>query len=666
VSVVTQTPALGSGGVSGEASLCYSSPSYAWGSSLLLSYGGERWAWLLGGNGIRSSNMRPAGGLDSHAAVTRFLGLPSDVFGTRPSDTAFTQYGGRVHVSYLLSSNDHLAFSYTRSQQDAGKRYDQLLGGDGNLKADLRNLMLDFGYIRYLRTDAGWFDSVLATTSFNSQREERVNQGGQGDPLGTISTQFERTTVLGASVQAEKLLAYENRLLLGADFATEWVDAPAHVYDPRTGAVRPGRPRIPDGARYTWAGAFAQDGWETLAGKIRLTGAVRVGATNYHVDESPISSGGRPLFPADRLASVDFSARVGAVLRPTSQITIASSWARGYRAPSVTDLGTLGVTGDGYEISAPDVAGLGATVGSTAADDAQDTGIPVTQLGDQTSNSLDVGVRLRFDRWGANITAYRMVLDEVITKQALILPDGAVGVLLGSEPVVAQGPTGVVYVAASPAPVLVRENFGAAIYRGIESDLFVDVFEGLRLEGVFSMVRAEDSETALPPNIEGGVPPANGSLTLTWEPHPRLWLGGWALLADEQTRLSSLDLSDRRSGATRSRDSIAAFFDRGARVRGLVGAGPDGIAHTVDDVLNHTGETLADVQWRVLGSAQRAPLFAEIPGYGIFGARVGWRMAERHDLYVDFENLADKCYRGVAWGVDGRGRGVTVKYRWRF
>ena len=125
--------------------------------------------------------------------------------------------------------------------------------------------------------------------------------------------------------------------------------------------------------------------------------------------------------------------------------------------------------------------------------------------------------------------------------------------------------------------------------------------------------------------------------------------------ADRQSRLSSLALADRRIGAARSQANIASFFNNGARVRGLVAGG----------VLTATGETLAQVQKRVLGSANSAPMFTAIPGYAIFGVRVGFPMGSRSDVMVDLTNLADRNYRGIGWGVDGLGRGVTVKWRFR-
>ena len=75
-----------------------------------------------------------------------------------------------------------------------------------------------------------------------------------------------------------------------------------------------------------------------------------------------------------------------------------------------------------------------------------------------------------------------------------------------------------------------------------------------------------------------------------------------------------------------------------------------------------TGETLAQVQDRVLGvGVNSSSLFTAVPGYATFGLRAGVR-AGRHQLIVDAENLTDKNYRGISWGVDAPGRGLSARY----
>jgi hemoglobin/transferrin/lactoferrin receptor protein len=48
------------------------------------------------------------------------------------------------------------------------------------------------------------------------------------------------------------------------------------------------------------------------------------------------------------------------------------------------------------------------------------------------------------------------------------------------------------------------------------------------------------------------------------------WAEPYVMFAQEQTHLSSLDLGDRRTGATRTRGQIQNFFRQGARVRGWI------------------------------------------------------------------------------------------------
>jgi hemoglobin/transferrin/lactoferrin receptor protein len=133
----------------------------------------------------------------------------------------------------------------------------------------------------------------------------------------------------------------------------------------------------------------------------------------------------------------------------------------------------------------------------------------------------------------------------------------------------------------------------------------------------------------------------------------------------DQPNLSSLDLGDRRTGADRSRNSIRAFFLNGATARGWVAPGADGAMGTADDILSVTGETLAQIQNRVLGTANNAPLFPEVLGYTMAGVRGGLRFGP-HEVLVDFENISDENFRGISWGMDNAGRGITVRYAVRF
>ncbi|MBA3631692.1 MAG: TonB-dependent receptor [Acidobacteria bacterium] len=671
VNLVTKTPIFGTdrNEFHGEINPFFNSADRSFGSNVLLSYGTQHFGGYVNINGRRINTLRTANGLDSHSAVTRFLGLPSSILYDRNPNTEFTQYGGAARLNYSPTDDQQLVFFYQRSQQDEGKRFDQLLGGDGNLLADLRNLMLDFGYLRYVRQNLGFFDSGSFTVSYNSQREERVNQGGQGNPFGDITHQPERTTATGFSFFLDKELPFRNSFLFGGDFYHERFRSTAFTVNPLTNVTTFSRPRIPDNARFDSGGLYIQNAWQAISDRLRITGALRYGAAFYKVraEDSPVVSGSR-LFSDDSLRFADFSGRIGAVIRIANNVRAAFNYSRGFRYPSMTDLGTLGLTGDGFEIDFLTTINLGGTIGTTADTNAVDTGLSVSKQRSEFSNNFDAGLRWSTKRFDTEFTAFRLDINDTITKQSLILPNGAVGQFLGDQPIVNQLPNGVVFVPLSTSPVLVRSNFTSAKLFGIEYELETPITKDLKFQGNFTYIRAEDKETGLPPNIEGGTPPPTAFLSLKYAPAGRkFWIEGYSNLAVRQDRLSSLDLSDRRTGAIRSRSQIANFFRRGACVRGLTN-NPDGICGSGDEtVLLATSETLPQVQNRVLGvGVNSAPLFNYLPSYALFNLRGGFTVNEKSKVFVAFQNIFDSFHRNPSWGIDGAGRSLFVQYRYKF
>ncbi len=663
----------------GTTSTFFSTVTNGFGASQLLTYGTKRYGLLMNASARRINRLRPGRGLDTHAAVTRFLGIPSNVFGEHLPDTAFTQYGGLLRANYNFNDTTQFLVSYDRNQQDGGRRYDQLLGGDGNLIADLRNLISDLFYVRLLKQHLGVFDNSSFTFSYNGQREERINQGGNGNPFGAITNQRERTNVLGFNFYVDKQLGERHTVLVGADVYRDRIAAPAFTTDPVTRAVVNSRPRIPNGARYLSYGFFAQDAYTVIPERLRVSGAVRYSVASYQsrAANAPVV-GGRPLFPDDNERFSALSGRIGAVVNIGGGFDIAAKYGRGFRAPNTTDLGIVGLVGTGFEVNSQTAVSLGGFIGTTAGTDAVSTGIPITRLRPETSDSFDLSLRYTGKKFSAALTGFTIKLNDVYFDQALILPPGAVGRLLGSEPIVSQNSRGWVSVAAAPtSPVLVRVNYDAARLNGVEFSTEARLSKQFSAKGNFTYIRAYSLRDGLPPNIEGGIPNPAGFLSLRYQPRARFYLEAYSTLTGRQRRLSTLDLADRRTGAPRSRAAIQNFFRRGACVRGLTTPGAGG-CNTAGGILIATGETLAQVQNRLLpigatingvtvvDANSNVPLFAAVPGYGLVGLRGALRLGERSEVFFDFENIGDKQYRGISWGVDGAGRGLTLRYTYKF
>jgi hemoglobin/transferrin/lactoferrin receptor protein len=254
-------------------------------------------------------------------------------------------------------------------------------------------------------------------------------------------------------------------------------------------------------------------------------------------------------------------------------------------------------------------------------------------------------------------------IDGNIQKQALILPAGAVGTLLGGEPITAQNSNGAVFVAPSTTPVLVRANFDRARIKGFETDGEFDASGQLSFGWSYTHTSARDLGTNRPPNIEGGTPAPGGSVWARFVPRgSRWWVQPYVWFALEQTNLSSLDAGDRRTGAGRTRAQIQNFFRRGARARGWINPGPDAAFGNADDTLVQTGETLQQIQDRVLGiGVNSSPLWTAVPSYALVGIRFGTRFGP-NAISVSADNLTDESYRGISWGMDGPGRGLSVRY----
>ncbi len=652
----------------GEFNPTFGVADQSYGSSALLSYGTRKFGGYVDVYGRRIGDVRTADGVDSHSAITRFLGLPSTILYDRNPNTGFKQYGISTRVNYSPEDDQQLVFFYQRGQQDDGKRFDQLVGGDGNLIADLRNLMLDFGYFRYATQRIGIFDSLSLTASYNSQREERVNQGGQGNPFGDITHQYERTSTYGISGFLDKHIGRTNTFLIGADFYSEKIKAPAFTVNGTTSVAVVSRPRIPNDARFRYGGVFVQDQWNAIADRLRITGAFRYSAMSYKADgsKSPVV-GGRQLWASDELTTGGFAGRVGAVARVNDYVGLAFNYARGFRYPSMTDLGTLGLTGDGFEVDHLTAGALGGTIGSTAGANAVNTGIPVEKQRSEASNNYDLGVRYDHNRVTASFTVFRLDINDSIVKQALILPAGSVGRQLGSEVITSQNANGAVFVAAASNPVLVRANFTDAKLWGVEYEMTAKLAERWKFKANYTYIRAEDKATSVPPNIEGGTPPPTTFLSIRYD-RSRFWIEAYSTFAGRQDRFSSGDLADRRTAAPRSRAQIENYFRRGACVLGLTfNAAGTCNANVSTYTLRPTGENINQVLTRVLGPTFASNvLFSHLPGYGIANLRGGVILNEKASVYWAFENILDQFHRNPSWGIDGTGRNFSAGLRVKF
>ena len=662
VNVLSLRPYPDAGGrhFQGEFTPFFRTADLAGGGALRLSYGEKNWNLLGGASGARVQDIRAGGGDDSHAAVTRFLGLPSDILGDRLQDTGFAQFAGYSRFFWTPAAGHSLSLTYLHSEQRDGRRYDRLDGGNGDLIHAFDPQVLNLFYLRYEKQRLAWLDTLSGTFSFNGQRDDRREQGGSGNPLAPIQSESNFVAAFGYQAQATAHIGTRQSLSFGGEIFDEYIDSNAERFDPVSGSTSLVRGRYPDDSRYTTYGLFYQHGVEVWRGRARLQGGLRYSAINFRTfaDANLSDSSGLPLVPDFSTTLHDLTFNFGATLRLAESVHVVGAIRRGFRAPNATDFSSVGLTSNGFEVSPDQGAAASGLLGSRADAGAVSTGLPVSSLDPEVLYNYELGLKFQRRRMTATLSGFVNDISDFITKRSLLLPPGAVSTTLGGQTIVLQLASGAVITAVDSRPVLVRANVGEVRIWGIETAWEGELSDSWRAGANFYYLRGRDQESGGPPDIEGGLPPATGFVSLRWQPTgKRYWVEAYSHLVSYQDRMSSLELADQRIGALRSRSSITRFFANGAVARGLVSGG----------VLLPTGETLPQVLGRVLGpGVNSAPLFTRTAGFVTANLRGGFQVSEQTDLLFVLENLLDKNYRGHGSGVDGAGFNLQLSYRIRF
>ena len=637
----------------GEARTFFNSADLSAGTALRLHAGGPRAALTVGGSGKRHQNLRSGGGEDSHNVVSRFLGfspgVTESILGSRLRDTAFTHAGWDAKLGLRFGAERFLTFSWLQADQFGIRRYDRLLGGEGHLRSALEPQRLQFGYVRFQHLPGGALRSVQATLSFNRQTDGQLSQTRETSPL---TREINRTTSLGYLFSASWRPVRRHALNSGAEFYDEF------IFGRRTdrqvgGTLREARPRFPDGTRYKSFGLFLTDDWEAIPQIVLVEAGLRFSHFRFRTRADKNIIGGIPAVPDATETFTDVTFNSGVSYSFTPQLVTFGRIARGFRAPSVFDLGELGLTGGGFEVSPRDAVAISAQIGDAAGSSALSTGQPWRGLKPEVAWSFEGGLRWKGSRVSGDVTFFDSEYFDAIQRRALIVTSPVAGQSIGGEIITAQDAAGRIFVAQDPRPVVSRANIGRVRIYGLESSARVNWTAqwSSAFKGGWQQGRELDTG-----HFARRIAPPAGFAGLRWS-HRRVWLEGFTEVAGPQKRLNPGERDDPRTGALRSAAQIADFFNFGARRLDLI----------ENDRLRLTGETLTEVLDRVLGPA-RTPqlLFDRTHGFATLNLRGSVILNERNDLSFALLNLTDTNYRRHGSGFDSPGISLSVSYRVRF
>ncbi len=647
INVRTEQPAFSPAGVhaSGEVQAVAGSADSSAGGTGIVTVQAPFGAFRVGGSRTEVGDLRGGRGVDSHAAVTRFLGLPSSVRGERMRESGFTQSGGFLTAGLRAGAAATLSLTFLHEDQTGASRYDRIDGGDGLYRSGFTPQQLDFGVVRYQRHGLAALDDFSVSLSMNRQSDGRYEQTR---PTAVVDRQSAVTTVFGYQVEGSRRIGTRHAMVAGTELYRESVDAWREQVDPLTRVARPNRPDIPDGTGYNSFGAFVTDTFDVVPGRLQLRGGIRYGRFDFSTVPDAALGVSRDAVVSD---AVTFNAGAVAVVTPGLHATF--NVGRGFRAPNAADLGSIGLTGGGgFEVAPSRAQALGGYVGTTVTNRAVSTGEVVPSLGPEVVYSFEPGVKFRAGRFSASAAAYDIEYLDAIERRAIVFPAGVVGTSIAGFEVVRQDATGVAYIAQDIRPIATRVNAGRARILGFDVDASAQLADRWTARTFFSMTNGRSLTTA---EYLRRMPPPLGGASLRWS-GTRVWVEGTTSFAAAQSRLNAADLTDARIGGTRTRASIAGYFNGTATDLGLVRSG----------VLVASGETLAQVQQRVLGSADSAPLYQRGAGFAVFGMRAGVTVSDQIDVTAIGENLTDRNYRLYGSGVDAPGFNLQLRARYRF
>ena len=624
------------------------SASLGLGSDAMLSLASERVAGFLAINASRHQDLRSGGGRDSHGTLRRYLGLSDpqihDILGSRLRDTAYDQAGITAKLNWRWGGGTSLTAFLIRSSQFNVRRYDRLLGGEGWLRAEFTPQRLQFGYLRYQTIFGSTFFET--TLSLNQQIDGRRDQPRSSSPL---ITERNSTTALGYEALAAFSLG-NHLVTTGAEVYDEYIDATRTSTRP-DGVHRAVRPRFPNAARYTSVGFFILEEWSTLADRLQISSGMRFSGFRFAARAKHNTIDGLSVVADATETFSDLTFNVGATLSLSDATSVYGRVARGFRAPSVFDLGEQGLTGGGFEVSPEEAVQLGALIGDAAGVAAVSTGEHWTPLRPEVLWSFEGGIRWQDNGWQAELTGFDSETHDALSRRAIIVTEPLLGGTVGGQTIVGQDASGRIFVASDNRPVVSRANIGRSRIWGLEASLQRALGSSWRTLLKASLQRGEELHRGHPARK---IAPDNLIASVRWlAPGRRLWIEGHVRAARPQRRLNPFDLTDARIGAFRTAMDIADFFDDAAVRLGLV----------EDGILTLTGETLQQVQTRVLGPhLDGAPLFTHTPGFVDVGVRGAYRLGDREQLLFALGNILDANYRIHGSGFDAQGINLVLSY----
>ncbi|MBT8137370.1 MAG: TonB-dependent receptor [Gammaproteobacteria bacterium] len=410
---------------------------------------------------------------------------------TRLTNTSYTARAGRAALRLAAGADHEWLFDLQYLRQPGTPRHDELVAGFGQTEPASAEFSFEpnqrlFAHARYQwRNVSRLIDDLEMHFGLQAMRDDRRTRD-----LGSTSLRRERneSELLGLSAQLRSAPFGDHRLTSGVEAYFDEVTSSRTATDISDGSVSSIRSRFPDGSTMDNLALYLHD---EFTASDRLT--LDVGGRYTRVDVS--------LPPADRgigaeVSVDDLTANLGAVLVVAPRVSLVANIGRGFRAPNIFDLGTLGPRpGNRFNIANP-------------------------ALGPEEVITVDAGIKFAGSRFIGEAIAWRADYRDKITS-----------VLTGDTD--SQGRS-----------VVQSQNAASVDLWGVEAGGRVVSRDGrVEFSGTLNYTYGEEGNGLTQPADR--IPPLNGRLGVLWH-GDRWWLETAVRFAAEQDRLSDRDIDDPR------------------------------------------------------------------------------------------------------------------------
>ncbi|MEQ1437986.1 TonB-dependent receptor [Fontimonas sp. SYSU GA230001] len=380
-------------------------------------------------------------------------------------------------------------------------RYFDVAGGPGGPGGDVQSYFQpndrQFVHARYRYLEPlGMLHGIEIHLAQQQVEDDRLRQPNDS----RIDTEQNRSTLDGFTLQAWTPLGDTLRLRYGFDLYRDTVDSTRQRTTIATGATTDTTSTFPDGAQQDSLGVYVHGEWRALP-RWRVDAGLRYSRVATDLPATAVSE------PAE-FADDDLTWQLGTLLDLSERLAWTATAARGFRAPNIFDLGTLGPRPNSNQVN-----------------------VPNPDLRPETVTSFDTGLRWRAGGLRAEITAFFADHDDRIEPReptGNTIPNGELGCTQADGCVEVQS-----------------RNIAEARYWGIESALrwragVTDAY------AVLNWTCGQELRDGAPTTPANRIPPLNGQVGAIFAVPHALTIEPYLQFAGRQERLDDDDRDDVR------------------------------------------------------------------------------------------------------------------------